>query len=118
MIEALTPYTAEESLTDGMRARGVRRGFKNLNVTRLRNPSEANAKLAVVIMDEVLRPHTKGGGFPKLLCSPGISGRSCHADVDHFARVQFDDEEGIERPEKQVGDREKVTGPDLLSMSV
>ena len=74
MIEALTPYTAEESLTDGIRARGVRRGFNNLNVTRLRNPSEANAKLAVVIMDEVLRPHTKGGGFPKLLCSPSVSG--------------------------------------------
>jgi hypothetical protein len=38
--------------------------------------------------------------------------------MDHFARVQFDDEKGIERPEKQVGDREKVTGPDLLSMGI
>ncbi len=117
MIEALTPYTAEESLTDGIRARGVRRGFKNLNVTRLRNPSEANAKLAVVIMDEVLRPHTKGGGFPKLLCSPSVSGRSCHADVDHFARVQFDDEEGEQRAEEEIRDREEVAGPDLLGMS-
>jgi len=67
MIEALTPYTAEEPLTDGMRARDVRRSFKNLNVTRLRNPSEAHPKLAIVITDEVLRPHTKGGGFPKVL---------------------------------------------------
>jgi hypothetical protein len=65
MIEALTPYTSQESLTDGIRARGVRRRFENLNVTRLRNPSEAHPKLAVVITDEVLRPHTKGGGFPK-----------------------------------------------------
>src|SRR5260221_6974410 len=118
VIETLAPHTSQKTLTDGIRARGVIRSFENLHVTRLRSPSEAHSKLAVVITDEVLRPHAIGGGFPKLLCSPGISGRSCHADVDHFARVQFDDEEGIERPEKQVGDREKVTSPDLLSMSV
>ena len=64
MIEALMPYTAEESLTDSIRTRGVIRSFDNLNVTRLRNPSEAHTKLAVVITDEVLRPYTKGGGFP------------------------------------------------------
>ena len=70
MIEALTPYTAEEPLTDGIRARGVIRSFKNLDVTRLSNPSEAHTKLAIVITDEVLRPHTKGGGFPQLLRGP------------------------------------------------
>ena len=118
MIETLTPYTAKEPLTDGIRAWGVIRSFENFNVTRLRNPSEAHPKLAIVITDEVLRPHTIGGGFPKLLSSPGVGGISCHADVDHFARVQFDDEEGEERTEEKVGDREKVAGPDLLSMSV
>jgi len=64
MIEALTPYTAEEPLTDGIRARGVIRSFKNLDGTRSGNPSEAHPKLAVVITDEVLRPHSKGSGFP------------------------------------------------------
>ena len=65
MIETLTPYTAKEPLTDSIRAWGIIRSFKNLDVTRLRNPSEAHSKLAVVITDEVLRPHPKGGGFPK-----------------------------------------------------
>jgi hypothetical protein len=37
--------------------------------------------------------------------------------MDHFARVQFNDEESKERTEQQVGDREEVTSPDLLSMS-
>jgi hypothetical protein len=37
--------------------------------------------------------------------------------MDHFARVQLDDEEGIERPEEEIGDGEKVAGPDLLGMS-
>ncbi len=64
MIEALTPYTAEESLTDGIRARSLIRSFEHLDVTCLRNPREAHSKLIVVITDEVLRPHTKGGGFP------------------------------------------------------
>jgi hypothetical protein len=70
MIEALTPYTAKESLTDGIRARGVIRSFENLNVTRLRNPCEAYTKLAVVITDEVLRSHAIGGGFPKRYVRP------------------------------------------------
>jgi hypothetical protein len=83
MIEALTPYAAEEPLTDSIRARGVRRSFQNLDVTRLRNPSEAHPKLAIVITDEILRPHTKSSGFPKLLCSPSVSRRTCHTEVDH-----------------------------------
>jgi hypothetical protein len=58
MIETLTPYTAEEPLTDGIRAWRVIRSFKNRYVTRLGNPSEAHPKLAIVLMDEVLRPHS------------------------------------------------------------
>jgi hypothetical protein len=65
MIEALTPHTAQETLTDGIGSRGAIRGFEYLDATCLRNPGEAHPKLAIVIPDEVLRPHTKGGGFPK-----------------------------------------------------
>jgi hypothetical protein len=83
MIETLTPYTAKEPLTDGIRAWGVIRSFGNFNATRLHNTSEAHPKLALVIMDKVLRPHTKGGGFANLLRSPRVGGISCHADVDH-----------------------------------
>jgi hypothetical protein len=111
MIEALTPDTAEESLADSIRTRGVIRSFENLNVTRLRNPSEAHPKLAVVITDEILRPHTKGGSFPQLLCSPHISGISCHPDVNHSARVQFDDEEGEQRVKEEICDREARRRP-------
>ena len=63
MIEALAPHTAEEALTDGIRLRGVKRSFENLDVTRMRDPSEIHTKLVVVITDEILWPHTKGGGF-------------------------------------------------------
>ena len=59
-----------------------------------------------------------GGGFSKLLCSPSVGGISCDADVDYFARVQFDDEKGEKRAEEEIHDGEKVAGPDLLGMSV
>ena len=70
MIEALTSYTSQEPFTDGIRSRCVIRGFENLDGTRLSKPREAHPKLAIVITDEVLRSHTIGGGFSKLLCGP------------------------------------------------
>ncbi len=117
MVEALTSHTAEEALTDGIGSRGVIRRCENFNATRLGNPREDHSKLAIVITDEVLRPHTKGSGLPKLLRSPSVGGRSRHADMDHSARVQFDHEEGEQRAEEEIGDREEVAGPDLLGMS-
>src|SRR5260370_14294320 len=111
MIEALTPYTAEESLTDGIRARGGIWGFKNLNVTRLRNPSEAHPKLAVVITDEVLRPRTIGGGFPQLLCRPSLTGISFPPVMGHFTRPRFDDSKAEQRREEKIRDSAQGSAP-------
>ena len=94
MIEALTPHTAQEPLTDSIGSRDVIGGFENLDVTRSSQPRETHSKLAIVITDEVFRTHPIGSGFSKLLCRPSVGGRSCHTHVDHFARVQFDNEEG------------------------
>src|SRR2546430_5835823 len=118
MIETLSTDTPQKPFTDGIRARGEIRSCENLDATRLRNPSEAHPKFAVVITDEVLRPHTIGGGFPQLLCGPGIGRRSCDTHMGDPAGVEFADEEGIQRPEKQVCDRGKGAGPDLLRMVV
>ena len=65
VIEALTSHTAQEALADGIGAWSVIRGFENLDVTRLGNPSEAHTKFAIIIPDEVFRTSTKGSGFPK-----------------------------------------------------
>jgi len=32
--------------------------------------------------------------------------------------VQFDNEEGEQRAEKEIGDRQKVAGPDLLGLRI
>ena len=60
---------------------------ENLDVTCLGNPCEAHPELAIIITDEILRPLSKGGGLPKLLCGPSVGRISCDADVDHSARV-------------------------------
>ena len=86
--------------------------------TDLGNPREAHPKLPIVITDEILRHYAIGRGFPKLLYGPRVGGRSCDADMDHFARVQFDDEEGEQRAKEEIRDWEKVAGPDLFGMIV
>ena len=83
--KTLAPHTPQKTLTAGIRSWGVIRSCENLDSTRLGNPREAHPKLTIVITDEVLRPHAIGGGFSQLLCGPRVGGRSCDADVDHFA---------------------------------
>jgi len=74
VIEALTPHPAQEGLSDRIGARGVRRSCEHLAVTRLCNPREDHPKRVVGIPDEVLRPHTKGGGLPKVVRRPRVGG--------------------------------------------
>jgi hypothetical protein len=105
IVEALTSHTAQEAFADRIRSRSVIRRFENLDATRLGNALEGHAKLGIVISDEILRSHPKGGGEPSLLRSPGIRRRSCDAYVNHSAGVQFDNEEGKQRAEEEIGDR-------------
>ncbi len=106
VIETLASRTSEKPFTDGILSRGVRRGFENLNGTRLRNSREAHPKLAIIITDEVLRPLAIGGGLPELLCGPSVGRTSCDADVDHSTRFQFDNEEANrERKSRSVTER-------------
>jgi hypothetical protein len=117
MIEALAPHAPEKPLTDGIRSRGLIRCFEDLNVTRLCNTGEVPPELAIVIPNEILRSLSKGCGFSQLLRYPCVAGRSCDAYMDHFPRLQFNNEEGKERTEQQVGDWKEVTGPHIPGMS-
>src|SRR5215467_3961084 len=118
MIEAFASHTAQEALTDGVGLRGVIRGLEQLDATGLGNPIESHPKLGITITDEILRTHAIGSGFANLLCRPSIRRRACHADVDHSPRVQFDNEKGEQRSEKEIRDRQKIAGPGLLGLSM
>ena len=118
VIKTLAPHASEKSFTSRIRSRGVIRDVEHLDMIRVRNTGETHPKLAIVVTDEILWPLAKGGGFSQLLRDPGVCRIPCDADMNHSPRMQVNDEEGKERTEKEVGDREKVTGPDLLRMSM
>ncbi len=94
VIEALTSHTAQEALTDGIGTWGVIGGCEHLDATGLGNPREGHSKLAIVITDEVLRSLTKAVANLRCCAVPGVGRKSCHTNVDHSARVQFNNEEG------------------------
>ena len=60
----------------------------------------------------------EGRGCAHLLGQPRIGGMARHPDVQNLTRGQSHDEEGIERPEEQVGDRQEVASPDVCAMVV
>jgi hypothetical protein len=60
----------------------------------------------------MLRVPTERGSLAQLLRVPGVGRVARHAHVRHPARGDLDQEEGVERPEEQVGEREEVGGPD------
>jgi len=118
VVQALLPHTSQEAFTDGIGSGSVIRGLEKLDATGRRYPEETGSKLAVVITNQIFGCMPIRGSFPKLLGHPGIRRGSCHAHVDHLARLQFDDEERKERSKEQIRDLEEVTRPDLCGVAV
>jgi len=116
VIQALAPDAAEEPLADGvLPGRAV--GRAQLHDAGPRSqPGEGRPKLAVVVADEVLGMPPEGHGLAQLLGDPRVGRVARHADMDDPARAERDHEEGVERPEEGVGDREEVAGPDVGGM--
>jgi hypothetical protein len=74
------------------------------------------SKLAIMIANEVPGRLSVGSSFPQLLCSPHISGRARHADMDDFPRSQFDNEQSKKRAKEHISNLEEIAGPDLSYM--
>jgi len=105
VVEAFLPHTPHEAFADRIGAWRMRGRFENLDATCPRHPSKARPEFAIVITNQVLRCLAKGGGFSQVLGHPGISRRSCHADMDHSSCLELDEEEGKERPKEKVSHR-------------
>jgi hypothetical protein len=90
--------------------------FEYLDAARRCDSSETGPKLAIMIANEVLRRVSIGSRLPQLLCGPRVGRSTGHTDMDDLPRSQFNDEEGKKRAKEEVGDLEKITGPDLPRM--
>jgi hypothetical protein len=116
MVHAFLSHTPHEAFADRIGSGSVIGRFEKLDATCCRHPSKAGPKFAVVITDQVLRCFPIGGGFSEVLGDAEIGWRSCHADMDHLPRLQFDEEEGKERSKEEIGDLYEVAGPDLCGV--
>ena len=85
MVEALLSYTPHEAFADRIGSGSVIWGLEQLDATGRRHSQETGSKFAVVITDQIVGSLSIWGGFSQLLRHPGISWRSCHADMDHLA---------------------------------
>ena len=74
---------------------------------------EIGPNRALVITDEIPGDLSRCSCLPQLVCSPRVGRRSPHADMDDLPRAQFKDEKREERPKEEIGDLEKIAGPDL-----
>src|SRR5215471_903385 len=83
----------------------MNRCLESLDTTRPRHTSEAGSKFGIVISNEIFRCLPIRRGFSQLVRRPSVGGSSCHADMDHPSRLQFDDEEGKEWPKEKVSHR-------------
>jgi hypothetical protein len=111
VIEAFLPHAPQEALADSIGSWGMYRRLQNLNCTGGRYPSKARPEFAVVITNQILGCVPIRSGFAQLLRHPGISRGSCHADMNHFPRLQEGEEEGKERSKEEIGDRKARRTP-------
>ena len=116
VIQARSPNTPQKAFTDGIGSWRVIWCFEYLHVARCCNSGEAGPKLAIVIANEILRRLSIRSRLAQLLCGPNVGRRARHTYVNDFPRSQFDDEEGKKGAKEEVGDLEKITGPDLPRM--
>jgi hypothetical protein len=94
VIETLATHTAQKAFTDGISARRMNRRFQDLDAGGCGHARATGSKLAIVITDEILRSHSIGGRFSKLLCRPRVGRRACDPHMDDSTRVYITNEEG------------------------
>src|SRR5215469_4505384 len=93
-------------------ARSVRRS-KHFDATCCCHSCKMLSEFAITISNKILWCLSIWSCFPQLLRDPRISGSACHIHMDHLPRFQFNDEEGKERAEEEIGHLQEITGPHL-----
>src|ERR1051326_8921382 len=118
VIETLPTYAPKETFTARIGARSVERCPQEFDPGPARHPCEERTELAVVIPNQEPGCLANGRGLPQLLGEPGIGRMASHPDRHDFSALQFDDEEGKQRVEEEVGDLQEVASPNLMRMVV
>jgi len=105
VIEALAAHAPQEALAHGVGPWRADRRAQHPDPARGGHLREAMPVLAVVVPDQDAGTLVERGGLAPLLRDPGVGRVPRHGDVDRATRTEFDDEEGVQLAEAQVGDR-------------
>jgi len=111
--QALPPHAAEKARAHRVLSRCPIRRPQDRDAARCRDAGAGRPVRGVVIADAEARAPVERGGLAQLLGDPGVGRVARHADVHHASCIEGDGDEGVERAEEQVGDREEIAGPDV-----
>jgi hypothetical protein len=116
VVQTLSPNAPQKAFTDRIGAFRVIRCFQYLDATCDCYSSETGSEFAIMITNEVLRRLSIRSRFPQLLCGPGVGRSARHTEMDDLARSQFNEEKWKKRLKEEIGDLEKIAGPDISSV--
>ena len=117
VIQALSPNCTYPSFCNGVRPWRFSGCPDLLDLKGSDAPIKLCTIAAVAVMDEITRWITVAiTSLHHLQCEPSSRRMGRHSSVDYFPRAVINDEEHVERPEPDCLNREKVAGPDLLSV--
>src|ERR1051326_2646135 len=103
VIETLPAHAPQKAFAVCVGTRSAERCSQKLDPSSLRHPVKEHTKLAVVVMDQESGCLSIGRCFPELLRNPSIGGMTSHSDMQDFSTLQFNDEEGKQRAEEEIG---------------
>ena len=116
MIQTLSLQAAHEPFANGICPWRLDRRFQYFDPSASGNGRKETAVLLVPISNQVSGSLSPCGRFPQLLCHPGICWVPGHSGVGNTVTLQFNDDEDVELPEKQIVNNGEIAGPDVASM--
>ena len=113
VIEALAPHGADDSLGDGVRARGPDRREQGRGPERPGACGKVRAVGAVTVPDKLAGGPAPRRRLDELTPDPGGGRVRGDVDMDQLTPVVGDEHQNVEGSKRQGGHGEQVGGPDL-----
>jgi hypothetical protein len=118
VVQTLAAKAAKKPFADRIGPRSLEEGAEYVDPAPDRHWCEDRPECCVIVADEIGGTLVERGGFTELLGDPGIGRMSRRAHMDHAARGRFHDDEGVDRPEEQVGHHDEIARPDARGVVV
>ncbi len=112
MVQAFTPDRPDEAFTDSIRSGCFDGGGNDVDVSTGSDRCKMRPILVIIVADQMLGTLIERRCFAQLLGRPGIGRMAGNTHMNHAPRAEFHDHEGKQRPEEDVRDLDKITGPD------